>query len=141
MHLKSLLTGALLVLAACDGGTDPDEFGGRYVLRSMDGASLPAPFFPGTSFPHSTVQVREGSLDVGAANEVTIALVTGTEGGPASTVQHSLAFRRQGDSLVVPSHTGSGGRITGKEVRFRTSFPAPPANGLYSVTHDFVFAR
>ena len=121
---------ALGVLLACD-STGPAEFTGTYELEMSNGQRLPVAYFPG-----SATQIESGELTVTDDSHfnVTLAISGGMQG-------HTFSYSRDGDSLIVPGPMGSGGRVSGRTVTLRLSFPLPPSQGFGLTWHDMVFVR
>ena len=124
-------------LAACDAGsTAPDPFGGTYSLRTSNGVSLPAPYAPG-----GAATIQRGNLTVVDPERLSVTLGLGLTAAEAADQTFTFRYQRVGDSLVISTPIGSGGRVSGSSVRLQTGFPAPPSLGFNLYYHDLTFRR
>ena len=95
-HTFLPLTGALIALIACDGGpTQPPLHGEIYVLESIAGVSLPAPYAPNPEFSERIVAD-------------TFAFVDGESGirrtkyeGDAEVLDEEFSYSTSGESISI----------------------------------------
>lgn len=99
--LPAVLT---VTLAACGGGdaSGPDPrltVGGTYALQSIDGVSLPY-VVPDTNGTATSIEVRSGTLTLGAAGALSVATTFhDADGAQESTVTCSGSWSGAGSSL------------------------------------------